>query len=65
MKPEDHWNSIYSKKPEEELGWYQQDMKTSLRMIAQMNLEKKARNIHKDPVTVRPYIYTLCQKKSG
>jgi len=46
MNLTNHWNKVYSKKPEEQLGWYEKDDEPTLRLINQTSLDKKAVILH-------------------
>jgi SAM-dependent methyltransferase len=46
MKLIDHWNKVYSKKPEDQLGWYEKSTEPTLRLIKQANLSKSAHILH-------------------
>lgn len=39
----DHWNKIYTNSPEEKLGWYESELKPTLKLIDKINLKKSAR----------------------
>ncbi|MHA2504480.1 MAG: class I SAM-dependent methyltransferase, partial [Candidatus Kariarchaeaceae archaeon] len=40
---EDHWNDVYSSKPQETLGWYQEDPQPDLAMILSLQMPKSSR----------------------
>jgi hypothetical protein len=42
----EHWNKAYSNGPKEKLGWFETDLKPSLRLIKETNLDNSARIVN-------------------